>query len=127
MQEDPLPWDYTAIVVEMAKASPDLLDLGTGGGEWLARLPRRPPRTVATEGWPPNYVVACKRLMPLGVEVVEYGSPWDNLDLGNNVASMPFADHSFHLIVNRHESFVPAELARVMVAGGHFITQQVGS
>lgn len=68
IQEDPLPWDYTATVVEMAKASPDLLDLG------------------------------------------------------NNAASMPFANSSFHLIVNRHESFVPAELARVLVAGGHFVT-----
>jgi hypothetical protein len=65
--------------------------------------------------------------MPLGVEVVEYGSPWDNLDLGNNAVPMPFPDSSFHLIVNRHESFVPVELARVLVAGGHFVTQQVGS
>jgi hypothetical protein len=126
IQEDPLPWDYTAIVAEMTKASPDLLDLGTGGGEWLARLSCRPPRTVATEGWPPNFSVACKRLMPLGVEVVEFGSPWDNLDLGNNRVIMPFADSSFHLIIDRHESFVPAELARVLVAGGHFVTQQVG-
>jgi hypothetical protein len=33
---DPLPWDYTAAVVNAARHSPDLLDLGTGGGEWLA-------------------------------------------------------------------------------------------
>ncbi|MDQ3823081.1 MAG: class I SAM-dependent methyltransferase, partial [Actinomycetota bacterium] len=51
MRSGELPWDFTAIVVERARRSPDLLDLGTGGGEWLASLPHRPPRTVATEGW----------------------------------------------------------------------------
>ena len=49
LDSQPLPWDYTATVVEHARSSPDLLDLGTGGGEWLAELSYRPPRTVATE------------------------------------------------------------------------------
>jgi cyclopropane fatty-acyl-phospholipid synthase-like methyltransferase len=66
----PLPWDYTATVLEHARRSPDLLDLGTGGGEWLAALPYRPARTVATEAWPPNVSVARGRLKPLGTEVV---------------------------------------------------------
>lgn len=48
-----LPWDFTAMVTDHARRSPDLLDLGTGGGEWLGDLPHRPARTVATEGWPP--------------------------------------------------------------------------
>jgi hypothetical protein len=44
-----LPWNYDALVLSRARTSPDLLDLGTGGGEWLAGLPHRPDRTVATE------------------------------------------------------------------------------
>src|SRR5207247_8790407 len=74
----PLPWDYTASVVEHARSSPDLLDLGTGGGEWLAELSYRPPRTVATEAWGPNVAIASARLRPLGVDVVQVAPARDN-------------------------------------------------
>ena len=50
--DHPLPWDYEAMLIAFARNSPDLLDLGTGGGEFLAELGHRPPRTVATEAWP---------------------------------------------------------------------------
>jgi SAM-dependent methyltransferase len=106
---DPLPWDYTAAVAEHALSSPDLLDLGTGGGEWLAELPHRPPRTVATEAWPPNVPIARARLEPLGVRVVQVAAARDNS--GRPIAAptvgLPFADGSFHLVVDRHESFPP--------------------
>lgn len=62
------PWDFAAIVDAHSRASPDLLDLGTGGGEWLSRLPYRPTRTVVTEGWVPNVSVARTRLEPLGID-----------------------------------------------------------
>lgn len=55
---EPLPWDYGAMLAEHAARSADMLDLGTGGGERLAALESRPPRTVATEGWPPNVDLA---------------------------------------------------------------------
>jgi len=32
---DPLPWDYRAVVDEHLKPSGRLLDMGTGGGEFL--------------------------------------------------------------------------------------------
>lgn len=124
---DPLPWDYDETVVTHARRSPDLLDLGTGGGEWLAELPYRPPRTVATEAWPPNLGIAKARLEPLGVEVVRVPSARDNT--GKPVSGLstrlPFADASFHLTVDRHESFEPSEVARVLARRGWFITQQV--
>lgn len=125
-REDAVPWDYTAMVLELAGTSPDLLDLGTGGGEWLARLPFRPRRTVATEGWPPNLEVARTRLAPLGIEVVAYDKPSGAVSLESAAELLPFPDGSFHLITNRHESFVSDELARVLARDGHFITQQVG-
>jgi hypothetical protein len=53
-----LPWSFEEIVLGHARQSPDLLDMGTGGGEWLAGLPYRPPRTIATESWLPNLSVA---------------------------------------------------------------------
>jgi len=35
----PVRWDFRALVSEQAGNSPDLLDMGTGGAEWLSRLP----------------------------------------------------------------------------------------
>jgi hypothetical protein len=64
------PWDFAAIVERRARGAADLLDLGTGEGGWLAALPGRPARTVATEAWPPNVEVARRRLEPLGIAVV---------------------------------------------------------
>ena len=39
---------------------------------------------------------------------------------------LPFADAMFDVVINRHEEFGAAEAARVLKAGGVFITQQVG-
>ena len=132
---DPPAWDYRDIVERYARESPDLLDLGTGGGEWLAALTHRPPRTVATEGWSPNVPVARDRLEPLGIAVHDYPGGPDNVDQPNDTqvprpgtaGSLPFGDASFHLISSRHESYIAAEVRRVLAPDGHFVTQQVGS
>ena len=123
-----VPWDFAALVVEQARQSPDLLDMGTGGGEWLSRLPIRPPRTVAVEGWTPNVPIAARRLRRLGVPVLHVEGARDNASQQADESSgrLPFRDGSFHLISNRHEAFVAAEVARVLAAGGQFLTQQVG-
>jgi SAM-dependent methyltransferase len=123
----PTPWAYEALVCAHAEKSPDLLDLGTGGGEWLAALPCRPPRVVATEGYAANLPVAVARLEPLGIDVVAADAP-DNVaqEPGATEPSLPFADESFSLVVARHESYFPAEIARILRGGGVFLTQQVG-
>jgi SAM-dependent methyltransferase len=41
-------------------------------------------------------------------------------------AHLPFEEDFFDLVINRHETFYAAEVARVLKAGGIFITQQVG-
>jgi SAM-dependent methyltransferase len=123
-----LPWDYDAFVLRRARASPDLLDVGTGGGEWLAALPYRPPRTVATEAWEPNIGVARARLAPLGITVVGAEGAPDNAEQepGETRGRLPLPAESFHLVVCRNEAFVAKEIARVLVRGGCFLTQQVG-
>src|SRR5215210_1624499 len=127
MQTEPLPWDFDALVDGRARAAPDLLDLGTGGGEWLSSLPYRPPRTVATEAWPSNVAVAAARLAPLGIDVVQVEPARENVEQAARETSgrLPFPADAFHLIVSRHESYVPAEIARVLVPGGSFLTQQL--
>ena len=129
MKSTPLPWSFEEIVVRHARASPDLLDLGTGGGEWLAALPFRPPRTVATESWEPNVAVARARLAPLALGVVQVEPAPDNVDQDapERRGGLPFPSECFTHVVSRHESFVAREVARVLVPGGRFLTQQVGS
>jgi SAM-dependent methyltransferase len=128
MSSSPLPWSFAEIVTSHARHSPDLLDMETGGGEWLAALPHRPPRTVATEAWPPNVDVAGDRLRPLGVTVVCDEAAPDNVGQHptEKRGRLPFPAESFALISNRHGAFVASEVARVLTPGGTFLTQQMG-
>ncbi len=109
-------WDYPGLVRAARANATAMLDMDTGGGEFLASLAPLPAFTVATENYPPNIPLAKARLEPLGVTVL---SPPDD-------APLPFADATFDLAHNRHGHFVAEELARVLAPGGRFITQQVG-
>jgi SAM-dependent methyltransferase len=122
---EPLPWDYRSEVARRAAGASALLDMGTGGGEILSGLVSRPPRTVATEAWPPNVLVAARRLRPLGVQVVQDEGAADNFAEDAGRGRLPFRDGAFPLVANRHESFLAVEVSRVLAPGGTFITQQV--
>jgi SAM-dependent methyltransferase len=122
---DPLPWSYADVASEFAADASSMLDMGTGGGEVLSRLNARARLTVATESWLPNVPVAASRLHPIGVRVVHVTGAPDNVDQRDTPESLPFFDSSFELVTNRHESFVAADVARVLAPGGTFVTQQV--
>src|SRR5437764_13971558 len=102
MTSPAMPWDFTELVAEPARSARDMLDMGTGGGEWLAGLPNRPPHTLATEAWTPNVPVARERLGPLGIEVVEVEGAPDNTaqERGEPGGALPFADGSLHLVTH---------------------------
>ncbi|RMH73842.1 MAG: class I SAM-dependent methyltransferase [Gemmatimonadetes bacterium] len=116
MVEMPVAWGYKSRILPKIRQVASLLDMGTGGGEFLASLQPLPAQTYATEAYPPNVPIARRRLSPLGVEVipVEEGSP------------LPFSDQQFELVINRHEWYAPSEVYRILKPGGEFITQQVG-
>jgi SAM-dependent methyltransferase len=116
MVEVPTPWSYTSLLLPYLWQAESMLDMGTGGGEFLSRLQPLPARTAATEGYEPNIPVARDLLEPLGVTVHRVVED----------EQLPFADDEFDLIINRHESYAASELMRVLKPGGHFITQQVG-
>jgi SAM-dependent methyltransferase len=124
-------WDFTALVGDALAGADAALDMGTGGGEWLASWPRRAALMVATEAWEPNVAVAAARLRPLGVVVVrEEGAP-DNFVQDEVVGAvrgrLPFRPAAFDVVVNRHDAFVAREVARVLRPGGQFLTQQAGT
>lgn len=116
MKEAPLRWNYANRVLASLSQADSLLDMGTGGGEFLGMLAPLPSDTWATEGYGPNVEVARARLEPLGVTVIEADEEGD----------LPFADQSLQLIINRHSAYKPTELRRMLKPGGLFITQQVG-
>ncbi len=110
------PWDLRAIIKTHFRDKTTLLDLGTGGGEFLSSLQPLPTTAFATEGYEPNLPVARARLEPLGVRVLPIQED-QRIDLPTG---------SVDLVICRHEAFDPREVARVLRPGGAFVTQQIG-
>ncbi|WP_245596032.1 class I SAM-dependent methyltransferase [Paenibacillus taiwanensis] len=116
MSESPLPWNLYTLIEPLVRDAKSLLDMGTGGGEFLSRLAPLPPHTYATEGYRPNVSIAAERLKPWNVQVVAY----------EDEQQLPLPSAHFDLIMNRHESFAPQEVYRMLKPGALFITQQCG-
>ena len=118
--EEPKTWCYKNIVQKYHVGKNVVLDMGTGGGEFLETLQPLPPHTYATEAYRLNVPVSKARLEPLGVNVVE-------IEKGQQEnAPLPFEDAFFEVVINRHECYESQEVFRILQPGGIFITQQVG-
>ncbi|AWE42096.1 class I SAM-dependent methyltransferase [Actinobaculum sp. 313] len=115
-EEHDLPWDYEAIVRSYLRDDTELLDIDTGGGEFLLSLNHPHTRTSATEGYPPNVILCRETLVPLGIHFAEC----------DNAANIPFRDGAFDLVINRHGDYDAAETWRLLRPGGLFVTEQVG-
>ncbi len=115
--EEPLPWDYRQVIGEYLKPDMKLLDLDTGGGEFLLSLGHPYENTAATENYPPNVQLCKKTLLPLGIDFRQ----------ADGSGELPFSDESFHIVIDRHGDFNPHEIYRVLKPGGMFISQQVGA
>lgn len=114
--EDRLPWDLTEVIKRYLRSSHRLLDIDTGGGEYLLSLGHPHELTSAAEGFPPNVELCRERLGALGIDVREM----------TDYSAMPFPDGYFDIITNRHGKYDAEELFRVLRPGGIFVTQQVG-
>lgn len=111
-------WSYMDRAGELLQHATSAIDLDTGGGEKLLELRLHwPAKLYATESYPPNFKLATERLSPLGVRVFD-------VEMTND-GPMPFADGEFDVVLNRNGGFNPAEVGRVLAAGGTFYTQQV--
>lgn len=116
-EEEDLPWDYREIILNVLQPEMKILDIDTGGGEFLLSLCHPCHNTAATEGFPPNVLLCRDTLSPLGIDF----RPWDGK------GPLPFDDQSFDIVLNRHGDFDAQEIFRVLKSGGLFITQQVGA
>lgn len=112
-----LPWDYEEIVKRYLRPEAKLLDIDTGGGEFLLSLGHPCENLAATEYYPPNVELCQRKLLPLGID----------FKAADGGGRLPFSDQSFDVVINRHGDFNPDEIWRVLKKGGVFITQQVGA
>lgn len=115
-EDEILPWDYKDILKQYMKKDYKLLDMGTGGGEFLLSLNHPYKNTWVTEAYEPNVKLCMNKLKPLGIHVRQV---FDD-------SKLPFEDNSFHMVINKHESFDITEVKRILKPDGLFITQQVG-
>lgn len=107
-------WSYEEHARERLRAGDRVLDLGTGGGEVFEKVLRASSlRAVATEEWHVNAPVAARRLRGRAAVV------------RTRSLALPFGARAFDVALSRHEEIEPAEVARVLAAGGRFLTEQV--
>lgn len=115
VQEMP-PWDYKEIIRKHLKPTDRLLDIDTGGGEFLLTLSHPYKLICATEGYKPNVELCRKKLIPLSIDFKE----------ARDYSNLPFEDGAFDFVINRHGAYDIKELWRILKPNGIFLTQQVG-
>lgn len=116
-EETDLPWDYQRIILDRLKPEMKLLDVDTGGGEFLLSLHHPYENTSAAEAYPPNVELCKETLLPLGID----------FRAGDGADALPFDDAAFDIIINRHGDFNVKDTHRMLKDGGIFITEQVGA
>lgn len=116
-ETEKIPWNYKEIVKKHLNSDHKLLDMGTGGGEFLLTLNHPYENTSITEMWEPNVKLCKETLSPLGINVKQ----------AYRDDELPFEENTFDIIINQHESYDVNEVKRILKPKGLFITQQVGS
>lgn len=116
-EETDFPWDYRSLILHYISPQTRLLDIDTGGGEFLLGLGHPRSLLAATENFPPNVRLCRETLTPLGVDFRQ----------ADGSQELPWPDSSFDMVINRHGDFNAGEIYRVLKPGGVFITQQVGA
>ncbi len=110
-------WDYRKVIGRYLTPDKKLLDIDTGGGEFLLSLGHPYENTAATENYPPNVQLCKETLLPLGIDFRQAD--------GNG--ELPYPNDSFDVVIDRHGDFNPAEIYRVLKPGGILVMQQVGA
>lgn len=110
-------WDFYREVVNRAKPSDILLDIGTGGGEKVLEIADSYSLIVGIDNSKEMINTARTNLTNSQVSNVRFFElPAEHLR---------FPEGFFDLASSRHCSFDALELAKVLKKGGYFLTQQV--
>ncbi len=117
IEEDDLPWDFKSIINNYITDEMNLLDMETGGGEFLLELNHPYSKTSAIEGYKPNVEFCKDKLLPLGIDFKE----------ADGAGVLPFRNNQFDIVTNRHGDYTCSELKRILKTNGLFLTQQVGA
>lgn len=116
-EDTDFPWDYREVVQRYLTPESKILDIDTGGGEFLLSLGHSYENTAATEGFAPNVQLCKETLLPLGID----------FRATDGSGKLPFEDENFDMVINRHGDFHAEEIWRVLKPNGVFVTQQVGA
>lgn len=116
-EEDDIPWNYKDVILSYLHKDMNLLDIDTGGGEFLLFLNHPYENTSATENYEPNVDLCISELSFKGIDFRK----------ADGKEKLPFEDESFHIVINRHGDYKEEEIYRILKKGGLFITQQVGA
>lgn len=111
-------WDFYKIVVEKAQPNSILLDIGTGGGERVLKISADFLLVIGIDLSESMLNTANKNLQKSQVANVRF--------FQMDAKKFDFPDSFFDIISCRHSTFFANEVARVLVDGGIFLTQQVG-
>ena len=101
-EQDDLPWDYRAVIEDYLTPDMKIMDIDTGGGEFLLSLNHPHKNTAAMENYLPNVELCKEVLLPLGVDFRS----------GDGKGKLPFDDGSFDMVINRHGDFNAEEIYR---------------
>lgn len=110
-------WDFFREVAKRCKPSDLLLDIGTGGAEALISIADAALLLVGID--------ASTGMIDTAINNIQASKKPNVRALRMNAERIAFPAQFFHVACARHAPFNAAEVARILVPGGVFLTQQV--
>lgn len=111
-------WDFYEEVKKLCRPNYKLLDIGTGGGEKILALADSLREIVGIDISAGMIKTAQNNLRTAAVSNVNF--------FVRDAAKTGLPAENFNVVSCRHSDFSPAEVFRLLVPGGIFMTQQVG-
>lgn len=111
------PCDLYREVTKTCKKSDILLDIGTGGGEAILSIAESALLLVGIDQSSGMIETATKNSAKSGIPNVRF--------LKMEAERLSFPDNFFNVVSCRHSQFIAKEVAKVLIKGGTFFTQQV--
>ncbi|MUG68986.1 methyltransferase domain-containing protein [Paenibacillus campinasensis] len=111
------PWDLYREVTNVCKKSDILLDIGTGGGEAILSIAESAWLLIGIDRSAGMIETATRNVAKSGKSNVRF--------FKMDAEHLEFPHRFFDIVTCRHSEFSATEIAKVIVNGGTFLTQQV--